>query len=136
MHFTLLLREQLRRISLGEPVQSLSLTAEELVPLAGENLALFGGNAEATAPSWQQLVDRLRSRLGKASVHGISNAEDLRPEHCSVVSAPGTRQLELGISERPFWLLPVLRSIPEVGAVAHHEGPLELPAGPEGIESG
>jgi protein ImuB len=136
MHFTLLLREQLGRISLGEPVQSLSLTADELVPLAGENLALFNGNAEATAQSWQQLVDRLRSRLGKMSVQGISNAEDHRPEHCSIISEPGTRQLELEFAERPFWLLPVPRPLPEVGAVPHHEGPLELLAGPERIESG
>ena len=78
-------------------------------------MALFGGNAEATEQSWQQLVDRLRSRLGKASVQGISNAEDHCPEHCSVVSAPGTRQLELEISERPFRLLPVPRPLLEVG---------------------
>ena len=136
LHFTLLLREQLGRISLGEPVQSLSLTADELVPLAEENLALFGGNADTAAQSWQQLVDRLRSRLGKASVQGISNAEDHRPEHCSVASEPGTRQLELEFAERPFWLLPVPRPLPEVGAVPHHEGPLELLAGPERIESG
>lgn len=135
-HFTLMLRERLAQLSLRDAVQSISLEADELVPLAGGSLALFGEDAAATVQSWQQLVDRLRSRLGRESVHGISNVEDHRPENCSIAVEHGTRELSLNFGKRPFWLLPVPRPIAAVGATPQYEGSLELLAGPERIESG
>ena len=46
------------------------------------------------------------------------------------------RQLQLDFGERPFWLLESPRPLAEIGAVPHHDGPLELLVGPERIESG
>lgn len=139
-HLTLLLRERLDRLVLGEAVQALSVTAEDLLPLPGENAPLFAGDAAIpgthSEAAWQQLVDRLRSRLGRQAVSGLAPAADHRPEHGSIASEPGTRQLPLQFNERPFWLLPVPRPLSEIDATPHCDGPLELLAGPERIESG
>ena len=43
---------------------------------------------------------------------------------------------QLGFGERPLWLLHRPRPLAEIGERPHHEGPLELLAGPERIESG
>ena len=40
------------------------------------------------------------------------------------------------LGDRPLWLLPEPRPLPELGAAPQHEGPLALIAGPERIESG
>lgn len=135
-HLTLLLREQLGKVVLRAPVLSISIHAEELLPLGGDSMALFAEDPAQAGQSWQQLVDRLRSRLGSASVQGLAPAADHRPEHGSITVEPGSPQLPLTFNERPFWLLPVPRPLSEVNAVPHCDGPLELLAGPERIESG
>jgi protein ImuB len=139
-HFTLLARERLGTVALPEPVRALALAAADVVPLAGENIALFadeGGSLE----DWPKLVERLRARLGGAAVHGVAVAEAHRPEHASRVREPmlarekeGRETGEVGL--RPFWLLAVPRPLEEIGAEPHCGGPLKLLAGPERIESG
>jgi protein ImuB len=139
-HFVLLTRERLGTVALPEPVRALALAAADVVPLAGENIALFAD--ENGAPGdWPQLVERLRARLGSAAVHGIAAAAAHRPEHASQVREPMLAR-ERGEREagaaglRPFWLLAAPRPIEEIGAVPHYGGPLKLLAGPERIESG
>jgi protein ImuB len=138
-HFALLARERLGTFALPEPVRALALAAA-VVPLAGENVALFAdesGNPE----DWPKLVERLRARLGSTAVHGVAVAEEHRPEHASQVrELTLAREREKGeggrVGRRPFWLLAAPRPIEEVGAVPHYGGPLKLLAGPERIESG
>ena len=59
-----------------------------------------------------------------------------RPERAGVIAEAGQRPLQLDFGERPFWLLESPRPLAEIGAVPHHDGPLELLVGPERIESG
>ena len=159
-HFTLLLRERLAALVLREPVRSISVAADDILPLAGEALGLFASDV-AEPGSWDKLIERLRARLGEQAVQGIATADEHRPERAALTQAvavtrkslsPATkpsrssrpsasRQPRLPLEEpppgeRPFWLLAEPRPIREVGSVPHHEGPLELLAGPERIETG
>jgi len=148
-HFIRLLRERLGATTLSGPVRSIALVAEDIAPLAGEPLALFGDPAQGHG-DWARLVERLRARLGTAAVHGMTITAEHRPERASRPLDPviGARRRtppaagaaptgsDGGTGPRPFWLLPVPQRIEEHGAVPHHGGPLVLLAGPERIESG
>ncbi|HSD54171.1 MAG TPA: DNA polymerase Y family protein, partial [Burkholderiales bacterium] len=81
-YFTLLARERLGTVALPEPVRALALAAADVVPLTGENIALFA-DEKARLEDWPKLVERLRARLGGAAVHGIAAAEAHRPEYAS-----------------------------------------------------
>jgi protein ImuB len=134
-HFTLLVRERLNRLALREPVRAVAIEAGNVLALAGDNLHLFPDEAGVPG-NWIRLIERLRARLGTKAVHGIKLQADHRPERAAAAVEQNGKQLELQFGERPFWLLDSPRPIPEVGAVPHYDGPLELLAGPERIESG
>jgi protein ImuB len=78
----------------------------------------------------------LRARLGTGAVCGVAARAEHRPELASAVADPGPKQIQLEFGERPLWLLHSPRPLAEIDARPHHEGPLELLAGPERIESG
>jgi protein ImuB len=135
-HFALLARERLDGLVLPEAVRAIALAAGDVVPLAGEALALFEDGASAPG-DWQKLVERLRARLGGAAVRGLAAAVEHRPERASREDGLGVRAAapaRFGL--RPFWLLPAPLPLDEVDAVPHRDGPLKLLAGPERIESG
>ena len=134
-HFTLLLRERLSKLALVEPVRSIALEAEDVVPLPGRNLGLALEQGKPPG-EWEHLVERLRARLGTEAVCGIASRAEHRPERAGVTADIGQKQLQLDFGERPFWVLDRPKPLAEIGAVPHHKGPLELLAGPERIESG
>ena len=134
-HFAMLARERFASLALPEPVRSIALAVDDVTPLAGHNLGLL---LEPGKPQgdWERLVERLRARLGAEAVSGLAVRSEHRPELASTAAEPGTRQQPLEFGERPMWLLDRPRPLEEIGARPHHEGPLELLAGPERIESG
>ncbi len=134
-HFTLLLRERLARCSLAEPVRAIALAATQIVPLAGDNRALFHDRVSA-AGHWPQLVEQLRARLGERSAHGLALAAEHRPERASLAGDFGRSSITADFGLRPLWLLPEPRPLAEIDGVPQHDGPLKLLAGPERIESG
>jgi protein ImuB len=134
-HFTLLLRERLSNFTLSGPVREISLQADDVVPLPGSNLGLLLEQGKPPG-QWEHLVERLRARLGTDAVCGIAGRAEHRPEHAGVIADHGAKQLQLNFGERPFWLLDRPKPLAEIGAVPSLEGPLELLAGPERIESG
>jgi protein ImuB len=136
VHFTLLARERLGRLALPAAVRAIALDAGDVVPLAGEALALFDDSASSPG-DWKQLVERLRARLGGTAVHYLAVAAEHRPEHASRESATGAGAAGTdhpGL--RPLWLLPAPQPLEEIDAAPHRDGPLKLLAGPERIESG
>jgi len=141
VHFTALARERLATLALPDPVRALALAADDIVPFAGEPLALFADGAHAPG-DWQKLVECLRARLGAGAVHGVAVAAEHRPEYASraheiAADAKAPRAATTGDGGlRPFWLLPAPWPLEEIDAVPHHGGPLRLLAGPERIESG
>ncbi len=134
-HFTLLVREQLARLRLRDPVRRIAIDAGDIVPLAGKNGALLAEDASAPG-DWSKLIERLRARLGNDAVHGVAAVPDHRPERAARCAEPGAKPLKLHFGERPFWLLESPQSLKEVGSVPHYQGPLSLLAGPERIEAG
>ncbi|MHB8668024.1 MAG: Y-family DNA polymerase [Burkholderiales bacterium] len=134
-HFALLLRERLQQTVLPEPVRAIALQVQALEPLEHSNQSLFA-DALQQEGNWPRLIERLRSRLGAAAVHGVALCADHRPERASAQAEPGARQLPLDFDLRPFWLLAQPQALEESGAVPCHHGPLKLLAGPERIESG
>jgi protein ImuB len=134
-HFAMLARERFSGLALPEPVRSIALAVDEVTPLAGHNLGLL---LEPGKPQgdWERLVERLRARLGAEAVSGLAVQPEHRPELASAAAEPGAKQQQLEFGERPIWLLDRPRPLEEIGARPHHEGPLELLAGPERIESG
>lgn len=148
-HFALLLRERLQQTALSEPVRAIALAVQTVEPLAHSNKNLFADELRE-AGNWPRLIERLRSRLGAAAVHGIALHADHRPERASVhpdragahpdrasaQAEPGAKQFALDFSLRPFWLLARPQVLEETGSVPCYRGPLKLLAGPERIESG
>lgn len=134
-HFTLLLRERLASLKLREPVRSIMLEADEVIPLAGSDhpLLLEQGKPQGR---WEHLVERLSARLGADAVHGLACRAEHRPECATATAKLGAPPFELDFGERPFWLLESPKLLPEVSGMPQHEGPLELLAGPERVESG
>ncbi len=152
-----LARARLERIALPAAVHALALRADDLPPLCPLHRDLFD-TSRAEKLDWPMLAERLRARLGDASLHGLRCVADHRPgqawqfgpviseiskkDHAySTVSARSSRrvasgdggcdlsmQSEIHASTRPFWLL--RRLIPL------HAGPARVLAGPERIESG
>jgi protein ImuB len=134
-HFMLLARERFADLALGQSVREITLEVDDVLPLPGRSLGLL---LEQGRPQgdWERLLERLRARLGAEAVRGIAARAEHRPEVASAAADLGTKQLQPEFGERPIWLLDHPRPLEEIGARPHHEGPLELLAGPERIESG
>jgi protein ImuB len=134
-HLLGLLRERLERIELPAPVVDLALTADDIQPLDGQTLELFG-RAGRPGEDWPVLVERLSARLGNDAVHGVCQIPDHRPERAWRTCPPGTKGPTPHFGPRPLWLLE-----PPVPLDCEHgsprlEGALALLHGPETIETG
>lgn len=128
------LRERLERLLLRAPVASLVLVAAAPEPLPGREGGLFGEAAASEGVSL--LVERLRARLGEVNVHAIATCPEHRPELASVPVLPGSGSGITVPGPRPCWLLPQPQPLVEIAGRPQRNGPLNLLAGPERIESG
>jgi len=134
-HFALLLRERLQQTILPEPVRTIALQVTATEPLEHASQGLFSDELQQEG-NWPRLLERLRSRLGAAAVHGLALCPDHRPERACARVEPGAGQLALDFNLRPFWLLDRPQPLEERESTPCHHGPLKLLAGPERIESG
>lgn len=121
-----LARGRLEQAQVPAPVRGLRLQARELPPFVPADRDLFDTRPQQAVP-WAQLRERLRARLGDASVHGISLHPDHRPELAwrpeDVICKTPPPFLP-----RPGWLLS--RPVPLRGYG------LQVLAGPERVEAG
>jgi protein ImuB len=88
-HWLTLLRERLDRLALPAPVRAISVRSEQLRPLAPRHTELFPRDAVAAALD-PALLDRLRARLGRGAVLGITAVADHRPEYAVRLCEPAT----------------------------------------------
>jgi protein ImuB len=135
-HLLALLRERLERLELPAPVLELGLHAEEIRPLDGEELELFGKPAHP-GKDWPLLVERLCARLGADAVRGLCPVPEHRPERAWKPCPPGARGPSPRFAGvRPLWLL--TRPAPLVCTEGRPRlaGELVLEHGPEIIEAG
>lgn len=127
--FARLLREELAKLSLRQPVEAIRLEAADFTPLLERTAGMFG-DARADEEDWARLVERLQLRLGREAIHGLTTQPDHRPEYAWRSVEPGewdSREFRQP-GPRPLWLLEPPRRLGEMD--------LELLAGPERIECG
>ena len=158
--FTNLLRERLATLALPEPVRRCELRGGALTHRTATSRPLWspGERGHASAGEMPALVEHLRARLGAAAVYGIGRVPEHRPEHAWCVAEPkmGTRKMGTSLFNgesdaepvrgsslnrdvpifRPLWLLGAPQPLEAQRGRPRHDGPLELLAGPERIESG
>lgn len=129
-----LVAQKFEAVVLSAPVLEVLLRAEEMMPLAGRDSALFV--EQRTDEDWPQLIERLTARLGMDAVRSIAMREDHRPELAWHFVAPGNAAEHNGIEGRPHWLLEVPRALRVKDSAPLCDGPLEIIDGPERIETG
>jgi protein ImuB len=123
-----LARTRLERTPIPAPVHGVRLVARELPPFVPAGRDLFDPRPAQALP-WAALRERLRARLGEASVYQVRGHADPRPEHSLRRCLQLAHEPEpLDLPPRPTWLLP--QPVP-----LRDPAPAVL-AGPERIESG
>jgi protein ImuB len=98
-----LVRERLERTALEHPVEEIVLRAERTEPLGDTQLELIDGGQRKTQ-GWDELVDRMRARLGDSAVRQLGLQDQHLPEQawCTVAGADA---VAAPLPERPLWLL-------------------------------
>lgn len=127
---SLLVREHLSAFALPAPVEALRIEAHAPRPLAPRNGDLFD-NPDSLAEQGEQLIERLRARLGAEALYALQLAADHRPERAwrdAPLGKPSPAAPDT-LPPRPLWLLPTPRALG-----AHPR--LELLRGPERVETG
>ena len=122
-----LARGRLEQAPVPAPVRAIALVANELPAFVPAHRELFDERPQQ-AMAWEQLRERLRARLGEASVHGLRVHADHRPEKAWSAEVKGNDDLPSMQALRPGWLLP--RPIPLRGP------PPQALGGGERIETG
>ena len=138
-HLQLVMQEQLQRIRLVHPVAGLRLAVLHSVVNDQPEAGLLPA-APVRLREGQELMERLRARLGEAAVLGLVHCHDHRPELASRLAErpmpAGLRQdASNGQPPRPLWLLQTPRDLGDAPLPALRR-PMRLLAGPERIESG
>jgi protein ImuB len=139
-----LLRLRLDKQSLSEPAIGISLSVA-VVPmcrLPETDLLASAGNHSAVGDLITQLVERLRARLGRASVHGLGLLADHRPEHAweavDVADDAVSQDLpgQMFSRKRPLWLLRQPRRLEVRDDKPVYRGQLSFVGDAERIETG
>ncbi len=141
-HMLPLLQLKLASLQLQAPVLAVQLEVHAFVPLpAGQQDLLTPWQSDNV--SRQQLVDKLKARLGDSNVFGLALAADHRPEKSWQTCAPGTPSVQPTVQStpahdklRPFWLLPTPQQLRDKKGLPQHDGDLQLLTGPERIDTG
>jgi len=134
-HLGELYRERLARMTLPEPVETLTLHVQRLFTLETANLDLFDPKG-ASGQSGAALVERLQARLGQDAVRGLMQVAEHRPEYAWRYTEPGASGTAAHFPPRPLWLLPQPLPLRTADDAPLFDGPLTLLPARERIESG
>jgi len=149
---TELLGERLNALALPEPVRSCELRSGPLVRRALLSRPLWqpGEHGGSGSTESDELLERLRARLGPGAVYGLQILRGHRPERAWSVREPaaGQRSPAAGTAppcaaglpwrafSRPLWLLPAPQPLEERAGLPHRGGPMQLCGEAERIETG
>lgn len=157
--FKRLFSERLARFALPRPVYEISVSANDIVPLAHRTEDFLGANAQAQE-AMHELIERLSARLGEDCIKRLIAQDEHRPEksmHEQALpyladasqekSRPHQRNDHSGSRHghwsdglvrvhRPAWLLRSPLRLGMHGDQPMYHGALKLLAGPERIEAG
>ena len=136
--FLRILRERLERLPLLAPLGDMALEArgDDVIHLPGENASLL--DKRRPSVPLEELIERLRARLGEAAVHGLKIHPDHRPERATGEAAIGfSASVSIRGAQRPLHLFSPPEPLEEIrGGPARLGRPFDLLTGPERIESG
>jgi protein ImuB len=142
--------ERLNALQLPEPVRAFELRAEQLLPQRSTCRGLWqpGEQGGEGGEESEDLIERLRARLGPEAVHGLALRAEHRPESAwvrtgpppvappRVAAAPAAAAPETAHPVRPLWLLPSPQPLAAHAGMPRRRGPLRLLSEPERIETG
>lgn len=136
-----LLEEHLNRLSLEAPVKSIKLVATDFVPFSPQTLSLFLEPAldqplDCGESDIETLLEQLQARMGGDVIRTFHSVADHRPENAYRVNEASATKSELIKQQRPFWLLPEPRLLPQKNHQPWFQGPVALIKGPERIQAG
>ena len=139
--YAMLLAGKLEHLQLPEEVHELRLQCGPGEMIATPEASLFPLACQAEE-AWDDLLERLRMRLGRSSIRKLSRLDDHRPELAHTLlpleDCPGkwpAHAVEPGLP-RPIWFLNRPVRIEERCNRPYWHSPLRLLAGPERIETG
>ena len=137
VRFERILREQLERLVLHAPVESMQLVAANVVHAPGRSRALFD-DVHEQQDAIGSLLERLSARLGENQIYRPALHADHRPECADRNASPfgKIKQTDSALYPRPLWLLDKPEPLHVVDGIPCRRGPLKLLTGPERIESG
>ncbi len=138
--FTEVLAQSLTRLELRAPVRRLDLVSGPLETLSAASRDAFAGSGGTRRrDTAEQLLERLRARLGDPAVYGIAPVCEHRPEAAwRTVREPVHQQVHRAAADgmpRPLWLLREPEPLP-IDCASAPPRDLRLEQGPERIESG
>lgn len=146
VHLTRLLAEHLARTTLAAPATALRLVADEVAPLPTTSQSLLPGERPAGGEAWGQVLERLSARLGPQQVLQGQVCADHRPEAMArwapasavrpLSTAARAPALPPTLAWQPPWLLREPLRLAVVGERPVYQGPLQLLAGPQRLETG
>jgi protein ImuB len=141
---TALFAERLNALTLPEPVRACELRSSSFVLRVLSSNSVwqpgeYGGGVGAA--HGEELIERLRARLGPEAVYGLKVLAGHRPENAWGVREPvskpgGGLTVPWPAFRRPLWLLPQPRLLPEREGLPRRRGPLRLLGEAERIETG
>jgi len=140
-HLSRLLSEHLARTELAAPVDEISLSADEVMPLTEDTLSLLPQSPDQAREPLQQLLERISVRLGADKVRVGRLQEDHRPEQMQCWEAwPGTPRprtpARVAAYPQPSWLLDPPLRLDSRADQPLYWGPLHRIAGPQRVEEG
>jgi protein ImuB len=138
-HLARLLSEHLARTELLAPVVAITLQALDVEPLPTMSASLLPDDA-ASGESLQQLLERLSARLGAQRVLTGHTVADHRPQRMQAwapyTQATAAPDVPGHWASYPCWILRQPLRLAVVKDKPIYQGPLQLMAGPERIETG
>jgi len=140
-HLATLLEEHLNRLSLKAPVKGIKLTAKDFMLFSPQDFSLFLEPALDQPLTGREsdigsLLEQLQARMGRDAIKTIHSVADHRPEYAYRVNETVAAKSEHIKQQRPFWLLPEPRLLPQKNHQPWLQGPVTLIKGPERIQAG
>jgi len=143
-HLLLLLKEQLERLALKDSVRGITLSVHDFLPFVPQDEMMPGLFAEVSSGqagfggknNIDHLLEQLQARLGRDAIKKIYSVHDHRPEYAYRFNEAVAKQNPSLNQQRPFWLLPEPRLLPQKDHRPWLQGPISLLKGPERIEAG